>query len=60
MKTMVRIFKIVKGKRKYFRSIVLPASPLKVWKALDNGCWDVLGIDIRELRAIRKRKGGRR
>jgi len=59
MKTIVRILTVKKGKRKYWRSITLEASPIKVWKALENGCWDVLDIDIRKIRAERLRKGGK-
>ena len=44
--------------RSYYKSISLPISPLKLWKALVRGLASE-GIDVEALRSRRLRKGGR-
>jgi len=47
------------GFKRYYQSITLDALPNKVWKAISNGIWDDLDLDIDELRSWRLRKGGK-
>jgi len=45
--------------RKHYKTITIHRSPLGVWKALVQGSFSVLGIDLKALRSQRKRKGGK-
>jgi hypothetical protein len=40
--------------------VTIYAKPTKVWEALCSGCFSVLDVDIREIRADRLRKGKKR
>jgi len=59
-KTVVRIDRVLPDKTKeHYKSITIDCHPLSVWKALRQGAFNVLKMDLEKLRARRKRKGGR-
>lgn len=60
-RTVIVLWKKVDREHKeHYKTITLPKSARKVWDAVVSGAWSVLDIDVRELRAERKRKGGKR
>ena len=62
VRTIIELWKVSpkKEKKEFFRSIRIEANPVKVWRAIEDGVYSELGIDLEELRAVRKRKGGRK
>jgi hypothetical protein len=61
LKTIVSISTRTEGvKKNYYREVTIYAKPTKVWEALCSGCFSVLDVDIREIRADRLRKGKKR
>jgi hypothetical protein len=58
LRTLIRIDRMSPdGRKRHYKSITLGHKPEKVWKAISNGCYDVLKEDIDTLRTKRKRKG---
>jgi len=61
VKTIVNLCTRTTGvDKEYYREVTIYAPPQKVWEALCNGCFTVLDMDIRNLRAGRLRKGKKR
>ena len=59
IKTQIRMDEIRTDRtKKHYKSVTLTCKPKYAWKALANGSFEVLDVDLETLRAQRKRKGG--